>query len=454
MFSNSSKFCVVTLMLLAMISCGGKVESELTAAENQIQVQKIQNLQVVGLWRSPESATGFEFFSSVINGPEASGLKTGRVLDGNSVKHQFWWTASADGKIQLNLVSPNCNARPLSYCEASEQVTITARGDNAKSSIWTIEYDQDYDNISDRTDVYPYTKELIGIEDFSHNELYLQESEYFAFATRLDVSGTQVSVHLIHLDETLVAHGELMAAGADLVQLATTEDASVIESQSFYVEGVGYRDLEVQKTYQNVVLRKSSGNGFSVAYDIETEVLIPAELDGLRIDTGSTQERVSFTRVGNTVGDFLTESRVSNGMIAAGKQFVTFIPYLFNDEIVLLGAGNRLSFNTDEAGSLSRDDINAGENARAVNFTWQENDGGELLLTLDGGDTVGIRFVKPITGGYQVLYSIDSEEHGEAYVIHDLFESKLRMDMSDQIPGKFSIFIVDPEWFRRNGIVL
>lgn len=450
-------------LLLSVGYCGYLAACENKSVEynaeeyNSDQQHKIeiQTDKIVGYWKS-ESSTGYdvEFFDSAIAGPVESDLKTGRFYRNGSIAYLFNWSATPDGTIQMNLVNTGCTRKPLTQCTSIGSARLTARGENASQSNWSIEIDNNLDGVVDENTEAHYRRRQLDVKVLTPGEHFFSDAQNFDIPVRISVSGNEIEIQMNELEEPVYLSTTLPDSESDSIRFTDDESQLVTQEQEFLIPDVGYQVLTVKRWYENVELNASANDQYSLSYDVVSELSVPESIDLSSIDTKAINGLARFTRVGELISEF-----AKGEALAAPARFHTFFYNLFDDSISIAGGANDIEFTDNETGRISRTDLYMDKYSEELKFTWTQEPDGHLKLLLENGDTLKIHFVNAINGGYRVLMAGDHEVWGKQYSIHDLIRDSEVVDLDSLVPGRFSFvsndgFSTHFVEFKANGEVV
>jgi len=429
----------------ALAGCGGgTVDSDEDLAEvevkNRLAAKDIEQ-NFFGYWDSTQANNPkFEFFSTAFEpipvAPQENLIKTGRIFENGVLVNYFYWNLQVNGQINLNMISPSCNVRPLNLCQVIGTASITAEGSSIYDATWKISYDNNDDGIQDKIIIDKYLHKEIGASAFSNGEFYLTRSRDFGVAlheaVRGEISNNMISVNLNFLEKPITLSTIYDSNKAPYINFGGDEKSSVINEMEFFVTDIGHRTLPVKEWYENVRLHSTVNNGFILTFEKHHKVLIPDDINpkAVQINDAELPDGISI-EYPNKVEKFNNDI-----LVRAGDIFYTYLGVNFDEDKAAGGGGNTLVFTSNTEGTLSHTDNVRGNYSESKNFTWTPQNDGSIVLDFPDYGTVTLRVIKPINGGHLVLWTKPTE-WGSEYRVADLIRDSEPVLNEYNLPGRY-----------------
>lgn len=428
-----------------IVGCGGggvnsATDLEEVEAEKLVEIKNIEQ-SIVGYWTSASTANPeYEFFASAFEQDFASSIQQGRIFEGGKQVNSFYWQLQSDGVIRLTLVDTLCNVRPLNLCQAIGVVKIRATGRSLSNATWSIRY-EDSDGANTKNINNRYTRKNIDSLAFPQGEFVLSKGEVFDYPVGVEVNGNTMSLRVDWLKLDFTKKIKLSArfdAGTNKdIRFDTSED--FYETYLFFVDGIGYQDLQVKTWYDNVVLTASGNSKYSLRYELHRQVQLPegvmpnaVHLDGFRLlikVSGGSYELISQFIHGPTI-----------------KSMDKFFSHLDADlgdvSRTFNGYGNELLFTSNQNMEVRITDNVEGarSNTSFRSYIWNQDDDGTLFLKSPESN-ITIKFIKAIHGGYNILYRYPDG----GYSRHDLILDAPSVVDEATFPGRYK-FLSNNGW--------
>lgn len=428
-----------TCFFIAILAgCGGKTAKSL----NEVVTVTVDAQQVVGYWTPANSANhSYEFFSSPTETPYNIPLKTGRILQGANLVSPFYWDMQSDGTIVLSLLSPSCPNRPLNNCPVIAVEKVIASGSSIQNSAWTISVDDNNDGVVDKKVTDTYHRQEIELSNFPQGDFFLIHDNNQVFDTPISgsVGSGKMSIRLDDFDKPITVSTDSFNTKAKSVKFSSSESSAILVDQSLYVSGTGYKKFTIKKWFEKVALSASSNGGFSLSYELHRKVQVPSDIDPalILIDQGSSRYQIrDYEMVEHISSLFGVVNKFVSGIpVHALDQFYVSLELDFQKS----NAGNKLIFTSNKVGELSNTLAHHPEIVSEVrNFNWVQRDDGSIVLGFPNYGDVILRFIKTISGGYQVLYSKPDENYGTTFRVRDFIRGGAPVLNEQSIPGRYS----------------
>ncbi|MDF3035780.1 MAG: hypothetical protein K0S28_1054, partial [Paucimonas sp.] len=251
------------------------------------------------------------------------------------------------------------------------------------------------------------------------------------------VSGSAMSIRLDDFDRSVTVSAASFASGRPSVDFSGGESTAVLTDEEFFVNGTCYMDIPVKQWYDNIKLAASANGEYALSYDMHRKVQIPANIDASLVELQSFETLEKRSTVVAMLNNFSSAISVQ----APEKFFISLeLDTFFNAD-----AGNELTFTSNRDGSVSYTlPHRVATPAEVRNFTWLQRNDGAIVLSFPGYGDVILRAIKAITGGYQVLYSLPSEDYGTTYRIRDLVKNGAPVLNEQTIPGRYKFTSISP----------
>lgn len=392
-----------------LVGCGGGTidsaqDLEAVEAEKLVEVKNIEQ-NIVGYWASSNTANPeYEFFASSFEDFSEPSVQQGRVFENGKQVHSFYWQLQSDGVIRLTLVDTLCNVRPLSSCPAIGVVKIQATGSSLSNATWSIRY-EDSHGVTTKNINNKYTRKNIDSLAFSQDEFILSKHEVFDYPVGGAISGNTISLWVDWYKTDFTKKIKLSAkfdAGIKKdIKFGAGEDLAFYESQRFFIDGIGYQDLQVKTWYEDVVLAASSGNRYSLRYEIHRKLQLP---DGVIATAVHLDDYRLLIKASGSYE--LISQYIQGPTIKPMDKFFTYLDAELGDTVRTFGGyGNELLFTSNELVEARRADNVEGAKSNAATrlYGWSQGDDGTLSLKSPESN-ITIKFIKAIHGGYNVLY--------------------------------------------------
>ena len=432
--------CAAWALAILLSACGSGGSGTAHTASEVVTVSADKQ-QIVGYWTpSDPSGDAYEFFSSATESPFDTALRTGRILRNGNVLNTFLWDMRNDGTIVLNLSSADCPYRPLSSCPSTGTVAITASGSSTQDALWSISFDDNGDGVSDRKVSDRFHRVEIDLSTLRAGPFWLHHinNEQFDAPLQGSVSGGTLSVRLEDLDQAVTVSAAGFTAKQATIHLDAAAQSSITVAHSFYITGSGYTDLPVKQWADQATLSASANGNYTLSYLLHRQVQLPSGVDRAQVeaDNGTLRYTLadyeadqSVTRVVGLISQFVAAPAVQ-----AGQRYYLSMELNFQKA----RAGNDLLFSSATDGVVS--DTLAHHPAlisEQRNFSWSARDDGSLALNFPGYGEVDLHFIKPIIGGYQVLYTLPDQGYGPAYRIRDMIRDAPPVVDASNLAGRY-----------------
>lgn len=427
---NRLNLSVATLLLALLSACGGDVAN--TAASDQPkQAGLVVFDKVAGYWTPKNGANeAFEFYEAPTEFPYDA-VKTGRLYKAGQELSRFHWDVQANGTIKISTVAASCSERPLNRCRSTGSVTVAAYGGVNKGS-WVAEFDTNADGVVDKSTRDVYARKELDLGAMAQGEFFLNRSDVFDLTTPARIDGSKITIGLSDFGQPMYLSGPIVQGKKASLELAAGEASAMIVARTFNVGGTAYQ-VPVKVWYERVEL-SAGAKGLLVEYELRRKVQLPPGVDGAAIDGLAAYERPQkATEVFGIIDKFMTAP-----VIQAKDKFYSFVLLNFNPDWVSGGGGNLIDFSSATAGSISHRDLLGDKYSEARFFNWYQRADGTLVYDFGFGIEVTARFIKPVNGGYQVLYTLPDPVIGARYIVHDMVKDAPVALTEATIPGRYA----------------
>lgn len=396
--------------------------------------------QVSGLWTPAGGAAkpAFEFFGSATEAPFTKSLLTGRIWQNQQLVNLFVWDLQSDGTIALNLVSPACMSRPLASCPVTGSARIIANGKRTQDATWNVKLDYNGDGKVDAEVTDSYHRQELDLSGLSNGTVFFThlDNALFDAPLRATVSGADLALRLEDLDQAVTPVARGFTVRQDSVAFGPS--APVVSNNRFYVVGSGYQLLPVKQWFDKVSLSSSANGAYALSYEMHRQVQLPdgvtraqVQADGGAMRTGLAEyEAVSATT--KIVG--LIKRFSGAPTVRALDKFYLSLQLDFEKT----GEANELLFSSATEGVVTS---RLGHHPLAVSeqrsFTWRQNADGAIVLSFPQYGAVVLRFIKPISGGYQVLYERPDTGFGPSYRVRDMLRDAPPVLNESNVAGRY-----------------
>ena len=443
MFMNTSKSTLTLLTLLVLQGCGGSGSDKKTNGNGgQGEGPQVDTAGVYGYWQpNDESLPAYEFFSSPVEEPYTSRLKTGRIITGESVSANFYWDINASGIVTVNSVGNTCSLRPLTRCAVKDTIYMDAVGGSNISTNWNVNIDESSNGSIDDTFSGFYRKNEISFADFNLDNFYLSPRINTAFAMPMSawIEDDQIFIEIRDerdLDDgsdfqkrvLFSGYNENPRSGNITLGIAGVNEFDITEE--FFVLGDSYRDITYIQSYKNAYLTQSLSGEYTLTYELSRELSPPEDVNPEDVVVFDHFEGEVKTIPVVAIDEFVNGISVSPGDV--------FYGFFRLDFTAIEKSAGELHFISENSGELRIAGI-IDEAPQVRRFSWnQEGDG---LINLDFADAgmVEIRFMSEIGGGYQVLYSHLREGMETDYRLTDFVEDTGVEVTAENLPGRYQI---------------
>lgn len=437
LFRPTAKLASIYLLGIICSACSGGGTASTSADVVTVSVNKEQ---VIGYW-TPKGGSNesYDFIGSATESPY-SGIRTGRIFKNGLISNLFYWDLQLNGTISLTLVDPNCASRPLTACSTVGTRLIDARGSNVQDSTWNVSVDSNGDGIADSSFVDVYHRNEIDIAAKLNGDFFLTRLNNQVFDNPIygNVNSGQMTIRLDDFFTPVTLKAIAYQTKLNQIRFESNATTPVSVTQQFFIAGSGYQDLTVKEWFENVTLNTSAPNQYILSYEQHKKVQLPDGVlpSAVTFEVGSA--RLSLT-------DFET-TQIKANVVGLVDQFVTGVSIKPNDvfyvslelDFTKSNAGNVLKFTSPTDGTVSSILANhPNDPPETKNFTWIQKPDGSVLLSFSGYGDVNLRFIKPILGGYQVVYSKPTFPNGETYRIRDFVADSSPVVNETNLPGRY-----------------
>ncbi|MFT5725007.1 MAG: hypothetical protein ACI9JN_002130 [Bacteroidia bacterium] len=432
MFRCTQKYLLFVSLILGLVGCGGQD----TKTVDELNIKTITEInfqrdQVLGFWQSSNTQNlSFEFFDTLAGGrlrTHDESVATGKIYRSGVVIDRFFWDIETSGTVTLNIIEKACYLIPLNACTVERTATINASGNNVDGADWEVAFDNNLDGMSDQKLNDSFHRSVIDIENFTFGSHVLQtaDHDYFDFPIIMEVSSTNVSVLLDVINTPISVTTDLALNEFGQIEFNNIDGTVVQTDVEVFIEEKGYQDIVLREWYENVVLLKSIDNSYTLTFEVHSEVVLPdgVSRDSVRLE--GVESIKKYTLSGNLISEFdkgftILPNDTYNTLIRTRKMLLNSVTFISETR----GIASRIG--------IANDDI-------IYDFSWSQSESGEVTLDFDNFSDLSFKFVKPVTGGYQVLYTIEDVDFGTTYSIHD-FVTTANIILPELIfPGRFIV---------------
>jgi hypothetical protein len=423
------------LLAVALAGCGGGSGGD---AQPMPPAQLAQTA-MAGYWQPANTSNeGYEFFGAVTAPPFRVELKTGRVLKNGADQGPFIWESNADGSIKISKIDPTCDRRPLSLCPVTGNATLVAEAATDQGSAWKLSIDDNADGKMDRTVSDRFQRANLDLSALPQGEFLMNRADQFDLPTLAYRNGDQIGIRMDSIGQPVALTAAVPRGAVRSVSFEAGERLSAQNSVKFTRTAGGTVDLPVKFWYENVVLSGGINNGFILEYEIHRKIQYPANVtpDSIKVNDFEKSEKRSsyFGRI---------DGYVHGPTIAANDKFNTFMIVDFDPAWVSGGAGNELEFTSATEGSIAHTDLRNGKYSERRKFTWVQKADGEVVMSFLSGQSVSMRFVKAVSGGYRVVFKLPNAQVGTMYVLHDLVVARPAILAEKDVAGHYTFISSD-----------
>ena len=405
------RFWFTGILAGLLVACGGG-----NGDKPQTQTGPVVafDTQVLGAWvPQNEGNDTYEFYAGPTENPVAV-VNTGRVYRNKKLIDIFSWAVQTNGALKLSSIGTRCATRPITLCAPTGTTTIVANGNSINHGKWTFEHDDNGDGIIDRRVSDVFDRKEIDLTFMPQGEFFLSRSDTYAVPFQGKIEGRTISLRMVDSGKPVWLSATMPLAKGRSLRFESGEAFSSQANATFNVTGLGARQFPVKSWYENVELSSTATGGFILEFETRKKVLIPADISPALVNLGTTEVPVKKSRSLIYIDKFTTGAPVELNQV-----YDTFLSLDFSPVLVNASAGTEVKFTSATQGTFSHTDHNKGIYTESRNFTWVQNTDGSLTLDFGKGIRIGIRFIKAISGGYQVLFSIPSATLGTDYLIQD-----------------------------------
>jgi len=427
------------IVLLSLILFGCNEQSDATVGDTAQVDLALKEALLVGVWQpSSNENLSFEFLSSVEKGTRDNSLKTGRTYKNGILRDLFYWNLQSNGIVTLNIVSKNCNSRPISWCEVLNKTAIQSSGSQLDNLSWEISSDTNADNIVNDVLTEKYQKKVIDFTSITQGDFYLTTFESnFSHAIPAQINSTSVALSLDYLGTPIVVTGEV--SNEENYQVTLTSDQKLTSTKNFYVQDVGYQDFTIKSYFENIILTSSIGNNFTVSYDIVREVVYPAGMDASTVQLDDLVALDKRTRYYSVVDSFIAVPE-----ILSSDKFYSYIVDQFSYSKANGGGSNEIVFDTASTGVLNYKDLYQDKYSEEKPFSWRITDSNFLELAMDDGFIITVKFIEQTLGGYIALLAYQPPGDVDPYFTkHEFLFDDSYPAFTDAFPGRFEFMSDD-----------
>lgn len=407
MKKNNLKHLLILAFITILAGCGGGNSS--TNAAGTSAVAK----QMFGYWAPTNPANeSYVFFAGLgkaDDDADPSMLQTGRVYNGSNFVAPFYWVSNPDGTIKINKVALGCEVFPLDKCRTTSVVTITPGA--TEGSSWKFLFDDNADGTIDRSVNDAYAQSNLNLSTLPQGEFFMNVAEQTANLELGFRSGNQVGIRMQVAGEEIALTGSIPAGATRSISFGGSSEANAINSAYTFKMTDGLRrSFPVKVWLEQVRMSAGVNGGFIVDYELHQKVQFPTDVVPSSVVLNSYELPKKRSIIYGRIDHF-----VHGPTIHENDKFVSWLPVGFKYNL-FLGAGNQLKFTSPTQGTISHTDFHGGTRSEKLTFSWAQVADGTVTMNFANGLPVTMRFVKDISGGYLVVYSLP----GHSHLMHNL----------------------------------
>lgn len=440
---NLKRVWTFVLLMLGCFLVGCQSETEISNEEmvnQELEAQQDQILDLMGLWQPDQGVRNFEFYWSGIDGLSVPGLQTGRIIENGRVMDLFYWTIDRSGVISMTIVDKFCAIRPINRCPVSKVGSIVVNGDSRNRATWDVLIDTDLDGIVDLEESAVYQRKSFeaGLAD-TQKFFLVPVNERFDTPILGESTSNQTMISLNYLDAPVGFHWNKNTTPEFAVTLQPVSSYNIVESETYFIDGIGYQELDVKTWYDKVQLHSLTQNNFLLSYEIRREIILP---DGISASDVNEDVR-QFERHSKIFN--LSTSRFTDVTILPGQRFYSFFIDQFDDDLVNGGATNEIVFETETRGQLLYKDLYEDRYTQSKSFVWSRTSDDVVTIEMDDGYKIELIFLKEILGGFSVVQKHIPLDEAPYFYVHDFIQDGSVDNLSDLVPGRFE-FLSNNGW--------
>ncbi|HEX7640835.1 MAG TPA: hypothetical protein VF450_21995 [Noviherbaspirillum sp.] len=444
-----TKFIIV-LLIATLAGCGGSNSTTPAADSSTVH---ILDQNIVGYWTtSNANEPAYEFYAGPTEPPYSSSTdKVGKISQNGVVTARFLWDYQSDGSVKLKTVSPFCPAHPLSQCPVNGTVVVSARNDASGSVFWNISYDDNNDGVVDRQFTRTYSQKTIDWSSMPQGQFFLAGTPSFDTPLSGSISNGTASIRMVDFSAPVTLTAPIASTPQSNLVFSAGQSTAITDSGQFGLKDGSTITLPFLAWYDNVRLTMSADNTVALNYELHRKVQVPANFDATTLVLGNFERTTPKSMALEVITTFVPGVRLQ-----PQQNYYSFLP-LFNPDWTLLGGGNQITLTSSTAGTVGHTDIHGGKYSESYPFTWSQGVDGSVVFSLPFFD-VKMQFIKPVPGGYQVLYSYPDPVLGVNYLIHDLVLDSSNTITAADLPGTYAFtssdsYTPDIVVFHRDGTV-
>ena len=409
MKKNNLKYLLLLSFFSIFVGCGGGSGGNKSTASGTSTVAK----QMVGYWAPTNPANESYVFFAGLGKPDDEGdpssLQTGRAYNGNDFVAPFYWTSNTDGTIRVTKLALGCEVSPLDKCRTTSIVTIIPGA--TEGANWKLSFDDNADGTVDRTVTDVYAQPMLNLSTLPQGEFLMNVAEQTANLELGFRSGNQVGIRMQVAGEEIALTGLIPSGATRSISFSGSSEANAVNSAYTFKMTDGLRrSLPVKVWLEQVVMSAGVNGGIIIDYELHQKIQFPTDVAPASVILNSYEVPKKRSVIYGRIDHF-----VHGPTIHENDKFVSWLPVGFKYNL-FLGAGNQLKFTSPTQGTISHTDFHGGTRSEKLNFSWVQVADGTVNMNFANGLPVTMRFVKDISGGYLVVYTLP----GHSYLMHNL----------------------------------
>lgn len=396
----------------------------------------LNETNMLGYWQPQDSRDeAYEFYGTALDAAlqyaELTGPMTGRIFKGGEVSGLFYWTVNGDGSVTLNKVEPSCSTRPLDKCASIGTTKIEVNGKTLEGSTWLVQ-----NSGSPRVTPAAYNHPKLDLSTLPQGTFLMNAADLFAIPTAGLVADGKISIQTQELGRPVLLSANLPAGPVDKLEFPAGEATALLTQAEVPAVAGPAVAMPVKVWLDKVVMTAGANNGFILSFEMHRKVQ-PRE----GVDLGALKlADFEKTRYGTDAFGRIA-SYVHGPAVQANQTYYTMLPFLFDQNMTVGGAGNVIQFLSPTDGFIAHYDLHGNKYSEGVPFNWQQAADGTLTLTLAAGPATGLpitaRFVKQVNGGHQVVFSVPDPVAGTLYSLSDFVPDAPSTVTAATLPGKY-----------------
>ena len=430
------------LCLVTLSACGGDTSDDAAGIEEV----SLEDEELVGFWEAQENPMQIEFLSSATEAPFDTPIKVGNIYQSEVIRDRFFWSLRNDGVIDIAVVNLNCGVRPINACPVARRMEITLRGESVNASTWFIEEIDSQTN--ERIEVFSenYRKRLLDNFTRLEGEIFLRDRPNIAFSSPelLRLENGNVNFRLEYSsdfsdNQQLIDYSGSTDISNDTISLFPIGTDTVTNTEEFFVDGLGFTNLSVDESIDNLQLKMSANDNVILSYSIEREIVLPNDIEIAQVDTSDFVFREDRSIIYEYINEFVAAPTISVGDKYFGRFALDFDAFG--------QASGELTFDTETTGSMRIAPISDPTQEQIRFFTWSQDEN-RIIIDVANFGFIEIDFIQTISGGYQVLYTLLENNLDANYFIVDFIPDANPVLSIEELIGRYRVTGTVPNPFN------